>query len=291
VLAGEAKSRKIIEIQNKEINQSLDYAKLIVDSTMNMNAEIKKFFPDLFVLFSPKYKVGGDFYFFYPVVESKNIEPTKFYLGVFDCTGHGIPGAILSMLGISSLNEIVKENINQSPDVILNKLNTQFIKTLRQGADTHSVQDGMEGCLCLIDTEKMTLEMASAKRNLYLIEAKNPLEINEIKGSKMPIGGSHFELERNFGLVTINLNDQDKLILCSDGIVDQFSGDKLKSKKYSNKRLKEIFTQSESLNFMQLCAHFSEDFSHWRGNIEQTDDATLIALSVTKFKGLALKVA
>ena len=291
VLENEEVNKSIIQSQNKEINQSLDYAKLIVDSAINRSDEIKKYFPDIFVFFSPKFKVGGDFYFFYPIVEYKNETPTKFYLGVFDCTGHGIPGAILSMLGISALNEIVKENLHESPDFILNRLNNLFIKTLHQGSSSISVQDGMEGCLCLIDTKKMTLEMSGAKRNLYFIDQQNPSEVMEIKGSKLPIGGSHFDLDRSFGLVKMDVKAGDKVMLCSDGIVDQFSDNFQKSKKYSIKRLKDIFIQKESTGLLQICELFLEDFTRWKGNVEQTDDATLVALSISKTKEFSLKVA
>ncbi len=291
ILKKENESKKIIETQNLEINQSIDYAKVILESAMNMQDNLKKFFPNSFIMFKPKDKVGGDFYFFCPLPDEDPNNPSKFYAGVFDCTGHGIPGAILSMLGLTSLSQIVHQYKGIQPDEVLKKLSKRIMYILNQKENENSIQDGMEGCLCLVDMNKMNIKLSSSYRKILYIKKSNPDQLDEIKGDRVPIGGIHHSFNRSFTLHNLDFEFGDKIILSTDGIVDQHTTYGEKQIRLTQKRLVEYFNQNNPESFTETCTQFSEYFESWKGELEQTDDATLMALELLPYSAVQSSAA
>jgi serine phosphatase RsbU (regulator of sigma subunit) len=291
ILQRENKSREIIEAQNFEINQSIDYAKVILESAMNMQDSLTKFFPNSYIMFKPKDKVGGDFYFFCPLPDENPVTPSKFYVGVFDCTGHGIPGAILSMLGLTSLSQIVHQHKGIKPDEVLKKLSKRIMYMLNQKDNGQGVQDGMEGCLCLVDMNAMRIELSSSYRKVLYIKKSNQDQLDEIKGDRIPIGGLHHGFNREFTLHNLEFEFGDKIILSTDGIVDQHSINGERTMKLTQKRLTEYFNQINTADFKQSCTQFGEYFEQWKGDLEQTDDATLMAVELLPYSAINSKAA
>lgn len=278
ILISQEKSSLLIQEKSREINQSINYSKRIIESALISPDLMNKFLPESFVFYKPKDIVSGDFYWFYPIEKGKN-KYTKFIIGVFDCTGHGIPGAILSMLGIAVINDILKNNKQHLPNLILDKINKQFIQHLNQRNDDTLIQDGMDGGLCLVDTEKLHVYYSGAKRPLYLIDGKTN-SLTEIKGDKYPLGGTHYEPNRKYTVHSVKLNKGDKLYMFTDGITDQFTHYEGKEKKVKAKVIRNFLLQNSHVNMKKQHSILSDQFEKWKGNLTQTDDVTVIGLTI-----------
>lgn len=264
--------KEIIEEKNKSITDSIKYAKRIQDATLPEESRMQKVFADSFVLFKPKDIVSGDFYWMEHLVDVQDGE--KFLFAVVDCTGHGVPGAFMSLIGHNALNQIVKEYHITKPDIILKKLDEIVNSTLKSSGDDHAlkVRDGMDIALCSYQPDKKLLEFAGAFNPLYLIRHN---DIIEIKGDKISIGENNAAQYQNH---QIQLEKDDMLYIFSDGYADQFGGPSGKKMKYS--RFRDFLLE----NINQPCT-VQKDFlnSHlelWRGNIEQIDDICVIGVRV-----------
>ncbi|MGE0566439.1 MAG: PP2C family protein-serine/threonine phosphatase [Bacteroidia bacterium] len=278
ILISQEKASHIIQEKNREINQSINYSKRIIESALIAPDIISKYLPNSFVFYKPKDIVSGDFYWFYPL-EKRNGKYTKFILGVFDCTGHGIPGAILSMLGIAVINDVLKNSRNFLPNLIFEHINKQFIQHLNQRDDFALIQDGMDGSLCVIDIENLQVLYSGAKRPLYLInnETKN---LTEIKGDKYPLGGTHYDSNRKYTLHSLKVSKGDMLYMFTDGITDQFSWNGGKEKKIKSKVIKDFLSHHSHLSMKKQNSILSDQFENWKGNLTQTDDVTMIGLTI-----------
>jgi serine phosphatase RsbU (regulator of sigma subunit) len=219
-----------------------------------------------FVLFLPKDIVSGDFYW-------SVVKGDKIVILAADCTGHGVPGAFMSMLGISFLNEIVNAHALDNAGTVLNELRDHVKITLAQSGDSVHARDGMDIALCIIDQKQMKLQFAGAYNPLYMIR-KN--ELTEIKGDKMPIGW--YELTTGFTNNVINLNKGDCFYLFSDGFIDQFGG--VLEKKFLSKPFKKLLLKIHPQPLSKQKDMLFKTFEDWKGKLQQVDDVLIIGFRI-----------
>ncbi|OFX40527.1 MAG: hypothetical protein A2W95_00605 [Bacteroidetes bacterium GWA2_40_14] len=250
--------------QNKKMMDSVRYAMNIQEAILPPKDVIKKTFPEHFIFFRPKDLVSGDFYWF------KNIRNSDFnisILAVADCTGHGVPGAFMSMLGIAFINDIVSKEGTQTTAEILNKLRQKVVDNLAQQMHTKRVNDGMDIALVLIDHNKKTIQFSGAYRDLVLVRGHH---MQIIKGDKLPIGKNTYLDEINFTLKEIPFYPQDIIYLFTDGFTDQFGG--AKNYKYMSKNFKNLLVSVSNLPMEKQKMALESELNFWKGKLEQTDD-------------------
>jgi ligand-binding sensor domain-containing protein/serine phosphatase RsbU (regulator of sigma subunit) len=246
--------------KNKDITDSIRYAKRIQFAILPEESP----FPDTFILFKPKDIVSGDFYWF-------NEVGNKEFFAAVDCTGHGVPGAFMSIIGHNSLTKIVREYGILEPGKILSQLNKEVLETLHQRSDMGDVYDGMDLALVSYDKKGKYLEYSGAFNPLYLVRDG---EILETKADKISIGRSSFKTEAVFQNHRIEVKSGDTVYLFSDGYADQFGGERMKKFKYGN--LKELILKIQPESMAQQRILFDYTIEKWRGDIEQLDDILVI---------------
>ncbi len=261
------KQKELVEEKQKEIVDSINYAKRIQQAVLTGNEVWQNIAKDHFILFQPKDIVSGDFYW------ATNVNSNLSIFALADCTGHGVPGGFMSMLGNSFLNEIIVEKKIYQPGEILNQLRNKIIKALAQEGQSNQ-KDGMDICLCAYDKKKGTLDFAGANNPLWIV---NPNEITEYKGDKMPIGVYVNEL-KPFSNTTIDLKDGDCLYLITDGFADQFGGEK--GKKFKYKPLMELLQKNQQRSMKEQGNIFLSVINEWKKGYEQVDDISLIGIRV-----------
>lgn len=262
----EEKNNKI-ELQKSEITKSIEYAKKIQDAMLPEEDLIVEVLYNSFLLYRPKDIVSGDFY----VCINEN---KKIFLAVADCTGHGVPGALMSMIGSNILNKLITDKGLTEPTEILDQLNTELIIALKQNKNEGN--DGMDIALCVIDFNENYLKFAGAYRPLWMIRND---ELEEIKGSKFPIGGHHqIHDERRYTSHNVKINKNDRFYIFTDGFADQFGG--LHGKKLTTKKLKEYLLTTKSENIKKQGASLTHFFEKWKGHNEQLDDVCFIGFEV-----------
>lgn len=254
-----------LKIVNKEIKNSINYAKIIQEAMLPEESVLHTNFRGSFIFYKPKDILSGDFYWF------KKVEDV-FSIAVADCTGHGIPGALLSMMGFNILYEAVATKKIVQPSVVLDRLNKQVRRILKHGAATLS--DGMDIAFCTIDLKNKNMMYAGANRPLFIERDK---KLIEFKPDKNSIGGIDNK-EIKFTNHTVPIKKGDRIFLFSDGYADQFS--EKTDKKITIKRLREIFIQSSSLSFEEQKEFIIRFFENWKGNKEQTDDVLLMCIQI-----------
>lgn len=259
--------KDLVDEKQKEIIDSINYAKRIQQAVLTGEDVWNKISKEYFILFKPKDIVSGDFYWAYNTPNNRSI----FCLA--DCTGHGVPGGFMSMLGNSFLNEIVVENKIFKADQILNKLRSKIIHALEQKGGTQQ-KDGMDMSLCVWNKLDNTLEFAGANNPLWLLRGK---ELQEYKADKMPIG-LYLETETPFSSVTIQLQTGDIVYLSTDGYADQFGGPKGKKLKY--KPLIESLIKNSALPMAEQKNNLDSTFNDWMHKHDQVDDVSLIGVKV-----------
>jgi serine phosphatase RsbU (regulator of sigma subunit) len=260
--------KHIIEEKNKDITDSIKYAQRIQEAILPSEEAAKEALPDHFVFYQPKDIISGDFYW----VEKK--EELVFF-AVADCTGHGVPGALMSIVGNGALNKAVNEHKLSDPANILDFVNKSINDALRQNRTDSKIRDGMDIALCVYDTKKKTIEFAGANNPLYLMR-KN--EIHSTPGDKQPIGSFIEELARPFTKKTVQLEKGDRLFIFSDGFADQFGGPQGKKFKYA--RLQKLLIENASLSMNELKEKLASEFVSWKGNLEQIDDVCVMGVGV-----------
>lgn len=263
-----AEQKRQVEIKNKEINESITYAKKIQEAILPDQSILKKIFPDSFIFYNPKDIVSGDFYWF----EQKD---DKLFLAAADCTGHGVPGAFMSLICSVALRRAVNSFGNLGPGEILKRINTEIKMALKQDSKDAESKDGMDIVLCKIDKKNEILEYAGAHRPLYYFT--NGI-FNEIKGSKFPIGGNQHVDEVFTGHV-LDLKTIDSFYLTSDGYADQFGGDK--EKKFSVRRFKNLLNNIYMKSVDEQIQVIKKSFYAWKEKNEQTDDVLVIGIKTT----------
>lgn len=252
--------------KNRDILDNLQYAQRIQTAILPETGMIYQTLKDSFIFYRPKDIVSGDFYTF----SQKN---GKVIIAAADCTGHGVTGAFLSMIGISLLNQLVNESGITEPAQILNQLNAGIVSSLKQKAS--EVSDGMDIAICSFDLKENTLEYSGANRPLYLIRNGS---IEEIKPDKLAIGGFRLNTEATFKNHFLKLTSGDSIYIFTDGYVDQFGGEK--SKKMLSKRLREHLLSIQHLTMSEQENSFIKYFDTWKGTNEQVDDVLLIGIRI-----------
>ncbi|MBN8697291.1 MAG: GAF domain-containing protein [Bacteroidetes bacterium] len=262
------KQKEIIEESNKHITDSIKYAKRIQDAFIPGEESIKEHLKNAFVIYKPKDIVSGDFYW----IEKKG---NKILFAVVDCTGHGVPGAFMSLIGFNGLNQLVNEYNYTNPAVILTQLNKIITNTLKQHVEDSKIRDGMDIAICCIDLESNTLEFSGALSPLFIVRNE---EIIKIKGDKHPIGNFMDADEYVFTNNVIDLFPEDRLYLFSDGFVDQFGGPNGKKLKYNYFR--KLLLDNYKKPMEQQKEHINSFFEDWKGNFEQIDDVCMIGVAI-----------
>ncbi|MFI5164423.1 MAG: tetratricopeptide repeat protein [Bacteroidia bacterium] len=258
------KAYEEIEAKNKDIIDSINYARRIQNAILPGEDEIKKAFPGSFVLYKPKDVVSGDFYWF---AERGN----KKFIAAVDCTGHGVPGAFMSMIGSALLSEIVNEKNISEPGKILDALREGVIKALKQTGAEGENKDGMDIALCVMDGNK--LQFAGANNPLWII-SKN--ECKEIKADKQPIG-IHTQTKA-FTNHALDLKKGDNIYIFTDGYADQFGGEK--GKKFKQKNLQQLLISISDKPLSEQKKIIDDTIENWKGNLEQVDDILVIGIKV-----------
>ncbi|HXC06026.1 MAG TPA: two-component regulator propeller domain-containing protein [Bacteroidia bacterium] len=259
--------KSIIETKNRDITDSIRYAKHIQEAILPQLETISQEFPQSFILYMPKDIVSGDFYWF---AKRKN----KKFLATADCTGHGVPGAFMSIIGNTILNEIVAEKEILEPGAILNELHAGIKNALKQSNADGERRDGMDIALCAIEEGTNILEYAGANRPLWIFRGGNPDNMEVVKPDKFPIGGLETEEKRRFTNIRLELGKGDMLYLSSDGYADQFGGKA--GKKMMVKNFQKLLTEILHLPLSEQKEILRNHFINWKGDQEQVDDVLVI---------------
>jgi len=262
-----SQKNELLADKNKHITDSINYARRIQYATMRPESQLSNLYSGAFILYMPKDIVSGDFYWY-----SK--KGKSLIVAAADCTGHGVPGAFMSMLGIAYLNEIVGRMNKFSAGDILQKLRANVIGALHQSDSAESAKDGMDIALLVLDTEKHILQYSGAYNPLYIVRNG---ELIEEKADRMPIG-VHARDKQSFSNHAIQLEKNDQLYIFTDGFADQFGGPK--GKKMNYKRFKNLILNQENLPEEKQKKNLFDAFIAWKGENEQLDDVLVIGLTV-----------
>ncbi|MBN2521799.1 MAG: PAS domain S-box protein [Bacteroidales bacterium] len=257
-----------IQDKNRKIEDSINYAQRIQSSILPETRHVRELLPKSFIFYKPKDVVSGDF----PWIFSHG---NDVYIAAVDCTGHGVPGALLSFIGHFLLNNIVDHDRNLSASEICDMLHHGVRKTLKQENQDAEARDGMDIAFCKINHNDKEIHYAGAHRPLYLLRNG---ELTEFKGNRKAIGGipHRKKEEENFTNYKIHYNRGDKIFFFSDGLPDQLGGPE--SKKYSPKRIREMILEHKDFPIEEYSRLFSDDFEQWRGDGKQIDDVLLIGI-------------
>lgn len=259
--------KDLIEEKQKEVIDSINYAQRIQNAVLTNEKVWQKISSQHFIFFQPKDIVSGDFYWAYNTPNNRSI------WAVADCTGHGVPGAFMSMLGNSILNQIVVEGKIFKASEILNKLREKIIGALEQKGGMNQY-DGMDISLCVWNKLNHTLEFAGANNPLVIVREG---ELIELKADKMPIGKTHSE-QIPFSNLEFALKPNDTIYMYTDGYADQFGGPK--GKKFRYKELDNLLAKISDLPMNEQHSCLNEMFLTWKGELNQTDDVCIIGIKV-----------
>jgi serine phosphatase RsbU (regulator of sigma subunit) len=257
----------IISQKNKETTDSINYAKHIQEALLPQGDLLRKYITDYFILYLPRNIVSGDFYWF--AETNRNLVFT-----VADCTGHGVPGALLSMLGISLLNDLIARGKFANAADIVNQLRTDLKKLLNKPGKDNETYDGMDMALCMLHTDALNLCFAGAYNPLIIVRNN---EIIEIKGNSMPVGnfhGTEIPFENHF----FQLHKNDCIYLFSDGYADQFGGES--GKKIKIKLLKEMLCTLNKKSMEQQKTYLIDFFTNWKKKNDQVDDVCIMGIRI-----------
>lgn len=255
---------KIIEEANKKINHSINYARRIQSAVFPDKSQLHKLLPRSFILHRSRDVVSGDFYWF------KKVDH-RIFIAAADCTGHGIPGAFMSMLGIAFLNEVTQHS-ERAADQILEDLRDRMKSSLHQQGYTKETKDGMDMAFCAVDTYNHILEFSGAYRPLYHFRNNT---LNVYKGTRVPIGISF--REKPFNKLQIKLQPHDTFYMFSDGYTDQISPER---EKYKIKRFKDLLQKIHHLDFQEQKSILERELDSWQKEEEQVDDILAMGFSV-----------
>jgi serine phosphatase RsbU (regulator of sigma subunit)/tetratricopeptide (TPR) repeat protein len=268
------KQKHLVEEKQKEIIDSINYSKRIQNSFIPSNAEFNSSFPNSFVIYKPKDIVSGDFYWMLDTSNYPTIKRNLKAIAVADCTGHGVPGAMLSMLGASILNQAILEQSVQSSADILNFLNSELKKNLRS-KNNEVIRDGMDIVCCLFNKDTMKMQFAGANNPCWILREG---KVIELKADKYPVTASIDEEYGPFTNKEVQLQNGDMVILFTDGFADQFGGPR--GKKFMYSRLEKLIASSSNMNAHDQKEFLSKEFDEWKGQLDQVDDVCLIGIRV-----------
>ena len=257
----------LIEQKNKDITDSINYAKKIQNSIMPDINEFGNLFQDSLIYYKPKDIVSGDFYWFQHFNNS-------IVFAAADCTGHGVPGAMMSVICVGALNHFTKKTDITDPETVLHFIDKEVNRSTNGGSDEQRMADGMDIALCAYNKDDNTIQFSGANRPLVLIRNN---EVIIYKGNKFPIG-QDIGIEKVFTGEKIQLEKNDTVYVFTDGIVDQFGGEK--GKKLLFRRLKEFLLTIQPLSFSEQKEKIDFFFNQWKGEEEQVDDVLVIGIKV-----------
>ncbi len=273
-----------LSIKNKEVIDSINYATYIQQAALPSISQLSSDLLHLELFFAPKDIVSGDFYFSYKLYK-------KSFFGVADCTGHGVPGAMVSLVGMNSLDKVVREENHDTTASMVESLNHHVISSLQRGGE--SINDGMDISFCYIDHEKNRLHFTGANHNAYLLRSKTEVSIQEESRISIRLSNDHFDLYEMEGIrrpigesisqepfqeVQVEIRTGDRIVLFSDGYADQVGGEHLKKLKKGN--LLSSILNSGQLDVKKQLEHMKTEFSNWKGDHEQVDDVCLLIVNV-----------
>jgi serine phosphatase RsbU (regulator of sigma subunit) len=261
------KQKNEIEIQNKNLTDSINYAERIQTAMFPNNCILPTNLFEYFILFKPLDIVSGDFYWF----KRNN---NSIFIAAADCTGHGVPGAFMSILGLTFLNDLVNKDVTINANEVLTRLKDHVIKTLHQKKNNKSTRDGMEMALFILDLEKNKLQFSGARRPLYIVRDK---QLTELTGDRMPLG-IYDDGESLFTNKEFEFKKNDILYLFSDGYVDQLGGPDRKT--FKTKQFKELLLNICHLPMNEQKAVLETTLEEWRSDIEQIDDILVLGIKL-----------
>jgi serine phosphatase RsbU (regulator of sigma subunit) len=262
-----AESNALITEQKKEITDSIQYASRIQNAMLPPGDYVDKLLPDRFIIFMPRDIVSGDYYY---ITEKDD----KVICVAADCTGHGVPGAFMSMLGIAFLNEIISKQAELHTDEMLGELRSHIVKNLHQTGKEGESQDGMDLALYIADLKNMKLEFSGANNSLILFRNG---EMIEAKADKMPIG-IHTRIEEDFTRHNLDLQKGDMIYTFSDGYPDQFGGPN--QKKFMIKKFKKMLNDINQKSMEEQKSVMENTLAEWMSETEQVDDILVIGVRV-----------
>jgi serine phosphatase RsbU (regulator of sigma subunit) len=260
------KQKEELSIKNKNITDSINYAQRIQLALMPSQKVFKTIFPESFILYMPKDIVSGDFYWVNEIDD-------RVFFAVVDCTGHGVPGAFMSIIGFELFRRITTIEKVKKPSNILNNLNEDFARIFKDVEDI-TVRDGMDLAFCTIDKKRKVLEFAGAFNSIYIIRDN---KIMEIKGNRFSIGLSDAD-DDNMEFVNheISLEDDDVIYLFSDGYADQFGGPE--GKKFKYRRFRHLLLTVHQLPMERQYDFLKQSIMEWKGELEQVDDILIMGI-------------
>lgn len=261
---------KEIKVQNRKIQDSINYAERIQSSILPEISRIRKAFPRSFVYYKPRDVISGDFPWFFETEEA-------WYIAAVDCTGHGVPGALLSLIGLFVLNNLTGINPKITADILCENLHQEVRKTLKQDREKPETRDGMDMALCKFYKQKPVMEYAGAHRPLYVLSEG---EIAVYKGDRKSIGGLKHpkKPEKPFTMQEIKYNPGDKFFFFTDGLTDQMGGPD--GHKYGSGRVRQVILENAGYTIPQFHDFFQNDFTSWMGQERQLDDLLLIGIEL-----------
>lgn len=224
-------------------------------------------FSDHFIIFKPKHIVSGDFYWI-------GEDEKRIFFTVADCTGHGVPGAFMSALGISTLNEIITNNEDLQANTVLSLLREKIKTSLHQTGKEGEAADGMDVAFCVLHKNRKTLQFSGAYNPMFIVQGG---ELKEYKADRMPIGIYYGEKD-NFTNYEINVKKGDTIYIFSDGLADQFGGPC--GSKYKKSHLKKLLSEIYYRPMVEQRNIIENEFENWRGSVDQIDDITIIGVRI-----------
>jgi len=266
---------KIIAKKNQNITASINYARRIQNSVLPIKENITKIIPETFVFIKPKDIVSGDFCWFTEINKNGNSEDKLTLIAAIDCTGHGIPGAFMSLVGNSLLNDVIHIKGISNPSRILEKLHEEIIVTLKKEEKDSATVDGMDVSLCVIDRKNKVLEFASTGQPLVLVK-NGHTEV--IRSGKYPIG-LVLKKERQYETYRFSLEEKDTFYIFSDGYTDQFGGPD--DEKFSETRFEKLLSNIHHLDLQEQEKIVASTLDDWKGNKPQLDDILVIGMRAT----------
>lgn len=269
--------KEIVDIKNREITDSINYAKRIQSGLLTPDEEFRKSFTDHFIFYQPKDIVSGDFYWLINVKTTpKSGESNRVsVLAVADCTGHGVPGSLMSVVGYTLLNQTLKNPEINTPADTLDHLNRELPKNFKKHNQDEIVRDGMDAVVCAFDFTNLKLYFSGAKNPIYIVREN---ELTEYKGDPHSISASNDADKNSFSNQAIPLQKNDCVFMFTDGYADQFGGPK--GKKFMYKPLKNLLASICEKPMKEQLEIVRNTFSKWKGNLEQVDDVCIIGIKI-----------
>jgi serine phosphatase RsbU (regulator of sigma subunit) len=256
-----------IEAQKQEITSSIEYASRIQMAMLPEDYHFRNSFSDYFIIFNPRDIVSGDFYWI-------GEDEKRIFFTVADSTGHGVPGAFMSTLGISTLDEIIANNADLKANTVLNLLREKIKTSLHQTGKQGEANDGMDLAFCILHKDRKTLEFSGAYNSLFLFQGG---EFREYRADRMPIGIYYGEKE-TFTNYKIDVQKGDTIYIFSDGFADQFGGPK--GFKYMKYNLKKLLSEIHSRPMAEQRSILENEFDKWKGSSNQIDDVTILGVRI-----------